>query len=241
MSVAVIDPDGVTDLFQITAAQPGALDLALMAGAMNGTHASGACIVEVEVASYTTAPDASTGALTLTRYDGFRSELPVVDHLVDLRFAYFGEPRAPRLIKDAGEPSGPWTTYGPRPPPVGTDNPRDVWPAGESCLFAGGGPPQPPRLTELGIATGGLVELDAASLADGPWCPDVGSPSGYDADLLRIRRVAVVIRVQVPTPFLRGPVGPLFGRGGSSTGGTLFVPDRSATLDITLRNMGVDR
>ena len=139
------------------------------------------------------------------------------------------------------EPAGPWTTYGPKPPPIGYDNPLDTWPAGESCLFAAGDPLQVPRLPALGDAAGGLVPLAGTVFSDGPWCADGGRPGAFDADLFRIRRVVLTLRVEAPSTFLRGPLGPLFARSGSATGGSWFVPDRTVTVDIAPRNMGTDR
>ena len=41
--------------------------------------------------------------------------------------------------------------------------------------------------------------MDEDMLTDGPFCPDSTSASRFDADLLRIRKVGVVLRVQVPS------------------------------------------
>jgi hypothetical protein len=241
MSVAVIDPDGVTDFFRVTATGPSVLTLVLLGTVLDGVHPAGACVVEVDLVSYRLAPDAATGGFALMRYDGYRSDLPVADHVVDLSLHYFGEPRGSALVLDPGDPTGPWTHYGPRPPPLGHDNPRDTWPAGENCLFTAGPGGHAPRLPPIGAAEGGLVPLDAGLLSDGPWCHDAGRPLAFDADLLRIRRIAVTLRVETPTPFLRGPAGALFARAGSGSAGALFVPDRTESIDITPPNLGADR
>ena len=52
--------------------------------------------------------------------------------------------------------------------------------------------------------------MDEDMLTDGPFCPDSTSASRFDADLLRIRKIGVVLRVQVPSSELRGPAGALF-------------------------------
>jgi len=241
MSVAIVSDGPVVNVFQVTAVGPGVLGLELMAPSLDGGHAAGACVVEVEARSYRLSPDAETGAFSLSRYDGFMSELPVVDHVVGLTFEYHGEPRPARLTRSVEEPAGPWTTYGPKPPPIGYDNPLDTWPAGESCLFAAGDPLQVPRLPALGDAAGGLVPLAGTVFSDGPWCADGGRPGAFDADLFRIRRVVLTLRVEAPSTFLRGPLGSLFARSGSATGGSWFVPDRTVTVDIAPRNMGMDR
>jgi hypothetical protein len=83
------------------------------------------------------------------------------------------------------------------------------------------------------------VSLDPALLRDGPWCPDAGHAVRFDADLLRIRRVRVVVRVQVAVAAMRGPAGRLFGLGGSSTSADFFAPDQQLVLDVAPRNLGV--
>jgi hypothetical protein len=62
----------------------------------------------------------------------------------------------------------------------------------------------------------------------------------YDADLLRIRRVRIKLRVQAPTEF-RGPAGTLFRRAGTSSYGQHYVPDQEVAFDITPRNMNLGR
>jgi hypothetical protein len=74
-------------------------------------------------------------------------------------------------------------------------------------------------------------------LTDGPWCPDATAPGRFDADLLRIRRVGVTLRVEAAPASLRGPVGALFARGGSSTSALMRVPDQELRFDVTPRNM----
>jgi prepilin-type N-terminal cleavage/methylation domain-containing protein len=45
-----------------------------------------------------------------------------------------------------------------------------------------------------------LVPLLSGELIDGPWRPDAAAVNGFDADLLRIRRVRVRLRVRGATP-----------------------------------------
>ena len=82
------------------------------------------------------------------------------------------------------------------------------YPAGENCVFArtDDGLGLVPRLDPL--AAGGLVPLTASRLTDGPWCPDQGSARRFDADLFRIRTIAVTRRPFIPPfqPFLRAPL-----------------------------------
>jgi hypothetical protein len=70
------------------------------------------------------------------------------------------------------------------------------------------------------------VLLDPARFTDGPWCPDGAQAVRFDADLLRIRRVRLRLRVQVAAPALRG------------ARSLFFAPDQQVVLDVTPRNMG---
>jgi hypothetical protein len=74
-------------------------------------------------------------------------------------------------------------------------------------------------------------------LVDGPWCPDEARANRFDADLLRIRRIRVHLRVQTVSAALRGPAGLLFMRAGTSNSAERFVPDQEIRFDVTPRNM----
>ncbi len=78
-------------------------------------------------------------------------------------------------------------------------------------------------------------------LVDGPWCPDWDHPGRYDADLLRIRRVQVTIRVEAAATSMRGTSDLLFRRGGVSTAAERFAPDLQVQFDVTPRNLNVGR
>ena len=142
----------------------------------------------------------------LMQYDGARSDLPVVDHVVELRFAYFGDPR-PDAIS---------------PPPTG------MW----NCAYAG--LPPVPILANLGGM--GPKPLRDSALTDGPICGE--APNRFDADLLRIRRVALTIRLETESPAFRGS-GPQFATSGFSRTGTKSVPDLQTTVEVTPRNLAV--
>jgi hypothetical protein len=57
-----------------------------------------------------------------------------------------------------------------------------------------------------GSLSASLVRLDAAGLTNGPWLPDPFAPERFDADLLRVRRVRVELRVRASGAFLRAPL-----------------------------------
>ena len=137
-------------------------------------------------------------------YDGARSDFPLVDHVVDLRFTYYGNPRPESVAA----------------PPPGDSN----------CAYAGSPPVS--LLTNLGGVA--PKALTAALLTDGPVCGQ--SPYRFDADLLRIRRVSVRIRVEAESAEFRG-TGSRFGTAGISRGGIATVPDLETTIDVMPRNM----
>ena len=129
-------------------------------------------------------------------------------------------------------------TYGPAPPDSATQT--TSYPAGENCTFrveASSGA-QVSRLPALGTGTA-LVPLTAAQLVDGPWCPDESNANRWDADLLRIRRVAVTIRVEAAVAALRGPAGVLFSHGGSSRAANRWLPDVELRFQVAPRNMNL--
>jgi hypothetical protein len=137
-------------------------------------------------------------------YDGMRSDVPLVDHVVDVRFQYFGDPRPEAL---------------PAPAP-GTSN----------CAYAGS--PPVALLTHLGGIT--PKALRDSQLTDGPVCG--AAPNQFDADLLRIRRVVLTVRLETESAEFRGG-GPAFSSPGFSRGGAKYVPDLQTTIEVTPRNM----
>jgi hypothetical protein len=203
---------------------------------------AGAALTEIAVHVYALGVDPDTRAPRLMHYDGRRTELPVVDHVVGLRLEYFGDPSPPVVLPgaDLEHPDGPWTTYGAAPPALGVDVDGDLWGAGENCLFAAGEAAHASRLPRLADGDG-LIRLDAVMLADGPWCPDAAHPDRFDADLLRIRRVRIVIRVEAAPDGLRGPAGPLFARRGTAASARQLIPDQELRFDVAPRNLNLDR
>ena len=179
--------------------------------------------------------DDRNGVYQLMSYAGGVSlDVPVVDHVVALRFDYEGDPRPPTIARSLSDPAGPWTTYGPVPSLV----PVPPYAARENCVFVENGTDTPdPRLPQL--ASVSLVPLAPDLFTDGPWCPDAASSVRWDADLLRIRSIIVTLRVQAALASLRGPAGALFLSAGTSRSGSRWAPDVEVRIRVSPRNAGL--
>ena len=148
----------------------------------------------------------------LMRYDGAGTDIPIADNVVDMRLEYFGDPVSPTQPK----------------PSAGT---------GANCLYDAAGNFLP--LPTLTADEGSLASLPASRLTDGPWC---GSGTNtFDADLLRIRKVRLTLRLQVADATLRGGDATLFKNPGKSQGGGMLVPDYFVRFEVTPRNLNLTR
>lgn len=243
MRALIVDRGGAFDTFTVTSVQGATNTLQHRDERFSRAYRAGAILAEVSMHTYWLKSDSASDTFELMHYDGHRSDLPLVDHVVSLGFEYFGEASPPTLRKPVTDPVGPWTTYGPTPPALDTDDPTDTWPAGENCVFRADAPggQHTPRLPTLAVQAAALVPLAAAILTDGPWCPDASASNRFDADLLRIRRIRVTLRLQSGVASLRGPAGALFSRGGTSRVAERFVPDQEIRFDVTPRNLNLGR
>ena len=245
MRVLLLDPtSGAYDVTTLTNVQNSALHLQ-HSGKLSGNYGPGSMITEVASHTYYLKSDDASQTYQLMHYDGYQTDLPVVDNVVKLQFEYYGEPQPPQLLPGkcltSGCP-GPWTTYGLKPPPLGTDLVTgDEYGPGENCVFkVDNNGQQVPRLDVLGAGVG-EVKLDPATFQDGPWCPNVGTTERFDADLLRVRKIRIHLRVQAATAAFRGPAGLLFSKGGAATDSSRWVPDQELEFDVTPRNMNLGR
>jgi prepilin-type N-terminal cleavage/methylation domain-containing protein len=167
--------------------------------------------VILKVNSYSFYLDRSTNQLM--RYDGGSdAPTPIVDNVVDLNFDYFGDPGPPQQPK----------------PPLGQAN----------CLYDALG-----NYVAAGMTTvsgdGSMAALPLSMFTDGPWC---GSGSNqFDADLFRVRKLRVTLRVQTPIAALRGHDTTLFRNPGTSASGQRMIPDLVTSFDVTPRNMNLSR
>jgi hypothetical protein len=241
MDVMVYDDTGSYDTFRVTAVRPGMLALQHNMPDTLQSYAAGARIVEAVSDTYALKADPATDTFQLIHYNGIASTAAVVDHVIALTFEYFADPSPPILVRAVSEPIGPWTTYGPKPPPL--DIRSTAYAAGENCAFQVDTTTgrHTPRLPMLGDGSTALVKLSDAQLKDGPWCPDAANPHRYDADLLRIRRVSATLRVEASFPALRGPAGVLFARGGTARSASRWVADQEVRFDISPKNLNIGR
>jgi len=233
MTVLMYDDSGNFDVFTITNVQANALHLQHNNDNLTYTNynANTTKIVQANYFEYYLKTDNANGVYQLMFYDGSGNpDTPVVDNVVGLTFDYYGDPQRPLIKSGAGITSNPFiTTYGPAPKS-----------AVANCVFTGD-PTPVSTLADLGPATSALVKLTAAQLTDGPWCPNDANPNRYDADLLRVRKIGVTLRVQAALAALRGPASALFSHGGTSNGGSKWVPDQEIRFMVSPRNLNLGR
>jgi prepilin-type N-terminal cleavage/methylation domain-containing protein len=244
MRVVIFDDTGAWDPFTITQVQTASKHLQHNEDTFSKSYKPGAQITQIAMHTYYLQTDTATETYQLRHYDGYQRDEALAENVVALAFEYWGDPRPPMLLKPvlAGIP-GQYTNYGPKPPVLGVDNDTtDEYPAGENCIFeVGASGTHVSSLLDLAPGSQALQLLTEAMLIDGPWCPKAASPTRFDADLLRIRKVGVRLRVQVASAMLRGPAGVLFARGGTSNSGARYVPDQEVRFDVTPRNMNFGR
>ncbi len=191
----------------------------------------GATVMAIERTTYgvRSLPDGSSRLVRITQRG---AEEPVVDSVAAFEISIAGL-AAPPL---PGARPEDYPTYGPMPPPIGIDDLRDMWPAGENCtLTLDGSGARASRLEELGERSA-LLSLSGAMLADGPWCADATDVERFDADLLRARRVDIRLRVEAASADLRGPAGVLFTRAGRATRAARWLPDIELRASVALRS-----
>jgi len=233
MSVLLFDNTGNYDMFTITSVTDATATAVVKrpTDSANTTYLKDVTkVIEAVSHTYYLKTDAVNQVYQLMHYDGTsNADVPVVDNVVGLAFEYFGEPQPP-IIKNPSDASTLWkTTYGPVPT-LNTAN----------CIFNASASPVP-QLAVLGSGNPGLVPLTAAQLTDGPWCPNAANTNRWDADLLRIRKIGVKLRVQAANAALRGPASALFTRGGTSLGGSKWVPDQEIHFSVSPRNLNLGR
>lgn len=145
----------------------------------------------------------------LRLYDGHLSDMPIVDHVASLRFDYWGTSDAPSRSR--------------------------LEPGVETCWFDDGGlsrhgrVPSPPTAAD--------VPLSLAVLSDGPWCG--AGENRFDADLLRIRRIRVTLRLRAGSDLARGR-GAEFADPGRASVADRLLPDLEVSFDVSPRAFSSD-
>jgi hypothetical protein len=201
-SALLFDRQGAFDAYAVTDAAGSVVRLGV---GQSYAYPAGVPVSQVELVTYYLDPVAHQ----LRQYDGYQTDVPIVDNVVGFGVEYFGDPNPPA-----------W----PKPPP-GIAN----------CLYDATGARLPMPVLTAGAA--GLAPLPLAMLADGPWCGATGSTT-FDADLLRVRSIRVTLRVQAVSAGVRGQ-GPAFVQPGVARGAWRLVPDETVTFVISPRNLRV--
>jgi hypothetical protein len=207
MTVLIFDEESHFDFFTITNVQNDAGHLQHYQQDVSYAYDAGAFVTEA--ATHTYYLDAATR--TLRHYDGYLTDVPVVDNVVGLTFTYYGDPNPPLSPK----------------PPVGKSN----------CLYDAAGN-LVGGLQTLASQGGSLAELPLSLFADGPWCGN--GNNRFDVDLMRIRKVRVTVRVEASADALRAS-GADFANSGFSGSAVRMLPDFSLRFDVTPRNMNLGR
>jgi hypothetical protein len=206
MVVLIFDTAGHFDMFEITQVQDSAGHLQHRGYDLNYGFDAGSLVTEGSRSLIYR--DAATNQLR--RSDGWLTDTPIAENVVDLKFTYFGDPNPPKSPKKVGE---------------------------ANCLYDAAG--NYVGLPVLPLSDGSLSVLTAAMLTDGPFCGS--GNNSYDADLLRIRKVRVMIRMQVAPAAMRGLDATLWKNPGKSLGGGRSVPDYTVTFEVTPRNLNLSR
>jgi hypothetical protein len=209
--VIIFDSSGHFDTFTVTEVQDAAGHLQHRGQNFTYTYQPGASITQVK--SHTYYLDSANRQLR--DYDGDEGDFAVVDNVVGLKFEYFGDPNPPTQ---------------PKPPP-GVAN----------CLYDALGNYTASGMTTLTTGGGSLAPLPLSMFKDGPWCGSIGSTNQFDADLYRVRKIKVTLRVQTPLAALRGRDTTLFANPGTSVSGQKFIPDLVTSFEVSPRNMNLSR
>lgn len=207
MTVLIFDEEGHFDFFTLTNVQNDAAHVQHRQQALSYPYATGSVITQAESHQYYFDPINRQ----LRHYDGYLTDVPVVDNVVGVQFEYFGDPLPPVNPK----------------PPVGVAN----------CLYDAAGNLLP-GLSVLSAQGGSLAPLPLAMLNDGPWCGNGNNQ--FDADLLRVRKVRGTVRVQAGEAQFRSS-GADFAVSGSATSSWNTAPDFSVRFEVTPRNLNLDR
>jgi hypothetical protein len=207
MVVLIFDDEGHFDFFTLTQVQNDAGHLQHHQQDLSYAYQPGAIITQADAHTYYF--DAANRQLR--HYDGYQSDVVVVENVVGVLFEYFGDPQPPVKPK----------------PPLGTAN----------CLYDAAGTLLG-GLNVLATQGGSLAALPLTILNDGPWCG--AGQNRFDADLLRVKKVRVTLRVQAGPASMRAS-GADFANTGTSQSALRTLPDYGFTFEVSPRNMNLGR
>ena len=171
MTMLIADPDGDFDIYMLTDIDSGSARAHRLAIGTDDEYPRGTSVLPVAVRSMYF----REGSRELRSYDGDRSDLPIVNEVVDLQLEY------------------------------------------------------------LGVRPDGTLEPLDSALDDGPWRGSGGRP--YDADLLRLRVVRLMVRLQAGEPLYRGRSARWFRHPGTALEPGRMVKDVTLRTTITPRNL----
>jgi len=227
----VFDARGHFDVFQVANASD-VLGRITPAAPLSYAYGAGAWVLTVRADRFGLVRQAD-GSHSLTRITWAGAREPMVDGVVDVEIGAWGRALAPE-VRDAATGPG-LAQYGLHPPEPREPDPDRVFPDGTHCMVARTGAVPSSRLGSYEPGAEGLVPLEPVDLSDGPWCPSAGSPGAWDADLFRLSRIDVRLRVEVQSAEFRGPAGRLFTRGGTaSRNAPSWVLDRTLVVSVAI-------
>lgn len=204
--VLIFDESGRHGLYTLTSVSGAIATLRSLQPAPS-SFSAGAVVVPIESSTYFF----DRAARQLRAYDDDASDVPVIDDVVDVDVAYWGEGAAAMMPK----------------PATGTAN----------CLFDAAGNLVAPLAT-MPSSGDSLAPLPLEMFGDGPWCGE--GDRRFDADLLRIRSVRVRVRLQAALDRFRGS-GLEFSRPGVNTRPAALVPDFTLETEVTPWNLNPGR
>lgn len=175
------------------------LDLELVSSLVEGWPV-GAIVTGVRAHTYELRADGATGLSQVVRRAAAGPATPLVDFVTGFDLTWWAESAPPRVPTGPAGDDDP--TAGPAPPPAAAAG-APGWPPGENCAFF---------RDALGAAEwrggrggSGVEQLALSALADGPWCPSPSAAARWDADLVRIAEVRLVLSLAVAAEVLRAP------------------------------------
>jgi prepilin-type N-terminal cleavage/methylation domain-containing protein len=227
----VFDERGHFDVLEVAAVSE-LLSRITPAAPLSYAYDTGAWVLAVRVDRFGLVRQVD-GSQTLTRLSWAGAREPMVDGVVDLEVRAWGKGPPPEM-RDADVGPG-LAQYGLHPPEPLQPDPDNVFVDGTHCMVMRTGGAPSSRLASYEAGAEGLVSFGPTELSDGPWCPAEGWPGAFDADLFRLSRIDLRLRVEVQSAEFRGPAGSLFTRGGTAgRNAPRWVLDRTLETSVSL-------